>query len=101
MKQKLQWAMVIFTAMVLGGSVVVGVDSLTNDGNGGGSTIIERVSDSGSPVAQTAPSDVADLYEQIRPSVVRVGVGDVNSNPEGLGSGVVIDKQGHILTNNH
>ena len=40
-------------------------------------------------------SDVSELYAAVRPSVVRI------EGSGGLGSGVVIDSQGHILTNNH
>jgi S1-C subfamily serine protease len=49
-------------------------------------------------VAQT-DSDIAALYAAVRPSVVRItGQGGGGG---GLGSGVVIDEQGHILTNYH
>ncbi|HEX2923489.1 MAG TPA: trypsin-like peptidase domain-containing protein, partial [Chloroflexota bacterium] len=52
---------------------------------------------------------LADIYERLTPSVVNItnhrvsGSGD---NPEqfqekGTGSGIIIDDQGHILTNNH
>lgn len=41
----------------------------------------------------------ADIYQQVRPSVVRVTSAAARS--EGTGTGVVIDTEGRILTNNH
>ena len=49
----------------------------------------------------------ADIYEQVRPSVVEIDVNGTTSGPfgsqqfSGTGSGIVLDDQGHILTNNH
>jgi S1-C subfamily serine protease len=48
-----------------------------------------------------AINDVSDLYDQVRPSVVRITTQGARAGTGGLGSGVVIDKEGHILTNNH
>jgi S1-C subfamily serine protease len=49
----------------------------------------------------------ADIYEEVRPSVVEIDVVGTNtgvfgSQPfSGTGSGIVLDNDGHILTNNH
>jgi S1-C subfamily serine protease len=105
MRDKLIWGAVIFVSMVLGGAAVVGVNALDDDGGGGGSsgtTVIETRQPSSNPgVASSTAEDVAGLYEQVRDSVVRISASDTGSNSGGLGSGVVIDKDGHILTNNH
>jgi len=73
------------------------------------------------PVSAAAPSEgtaltpeeqvVTTVYEKARPGVVRIASremlsGDENGFPfdipqSGLGTGFVIDKQGHLLTNNH
>ena len=42
---------------------------------------------------------LVDIYERVNPGVVAILVLTVNGN--GLGSGFVIDKEGHILTNYH
>src|SRR5690606_12818702 len=55
----------------------------------------------GERVSHTISSEVADLYEQVRPSIVRINALAGNSNSGGVGSGIVLDKEGHILTNNH
>jgi S1-C subfamily serine protease len=41
----------------------------------------------------------AEIYEQVRPSVVQVNTSA--GRGEGTGTGVVLDEEGHILTNNH
>jgi serine protease DegQ len=47
------------------------------------------------PVAPAADASIPEIVEQVRPSVVAVQHG------EGLGSGVVWDADGHIVTNHH
>ncbi len=51
---------------------------------------------------------ITDLAERVKPSVVSVGairpkdsLGDRPPNTPGSGSGVIIDQDGHIITNNH
>ena len=48
----------------------------------------------------------ADIYETVRPSVVEVNVvlagnAQFGGQGTGTGTGVVLDEEGHILTNNH
>ena len=55
----------------------------------------------------TTPLSVADMVEDVLPSVVNVRVRSVQTGPfgsqegEGQGSGVIIDGSGLIITNNH
>jgi S1-C subfamily serine protease len=57
----------------------------------------ERISE----ITPTPPIE-PEIYAQLRPSVVLITVGDSNNGePVGLGSGVVIDENGGILTSNH
>jgi S1-C subfamily serine protease len=46
-------------------------------------------------------SNIADLFEQVRPSIVQINGQSTRNSSSGLGSGVVLDTQGHILTNDH
>jgi len=97
--------------MIVGGAVVGGVTWAVDDNGGGGapSAIANNtgvpVSDSGTtPVAIT--TDLTELYSAVRDSVVRITTGDAATGPfsvpqEGLGSGIVIDTDGNILTNFH
>ncbi len=58
----------------------------------GGTTIIE-------PEFANLEGTLEGLYQQVNPGVVSIRVSSVND--EALGSGFVIDKQGHIVTNFH
>jgi putative serine protease PepD len=45
--------------------------------------------------------DVSELYARVKPSVVEINAANSRSTAGSLGSGIVLDKEGHILTNNH
>jgi S1-C subfamily serine protease len=49
--------------------------------------------------ANRPPGSVADIAKRVEPAVVAISVH--TSTIDGIGSGVVIDKNGYILTNNH
>jgi S1-C subfamily serine protease len=49
--------------------------------------------------ANRPPGSVADIARRVEPAVVAIAVH--TSTVDGIGSGVVIDKGGYILTNNH
>jgi putative serine protease PepD len=102
MKEKLTWGLVVVASMALGAAAVVGVDSLREDEPVSTSTtVIERVSQPDSSGVSLSVDSVADLAESVRASVVRIDASDPGSFGGGVGSGVVLDKEGHILTNNH
>ncbi|MEK7247840.1 MAG: trypsin-like peptidase domain-containing protein [Chloroflexota bacterium] len=96
-------------------AAVVGVIALASGGdNNGGS--VQNVT-SGTPKAtsgsngtasnQTTTGDcqsAADIYEEVRPSVVEIdisGSSSLGGTISGTGTGIVLDEEGHILTNNH
>ena len=62
-------------------------------------------SNGGAPL--TTAEDFSALYDKVRPSIVRITTGQQAADPfsgggaGGLGSGIVLDKEGHILTNYH
>ena len=52
--------------------------------------------------AQEAESSAAAVYQAVAPSVVTIMVrDDERPGQMGTGTGIIIDEQGHILTNNH
>ncbi|MBI2940691.1 MAG: trypsin-like peptidase domain-containing protein [Chloroflexi bacterium] len=54
--------------------------------------------------ATPAATDLATLYQQVAPSVVSIqvtGRGPRGSGGSGEGSGLIVDREGHVLTNNH
>ena len=71
----------------------------------------ERIADAAGPVDAVRhgkdESSVPDLYDSVRPSVVRITSisttrrRSARSRAEGLGSGIILDTDGNILTNYH
>ena len=61
------------------------------------------------PVTGTGAGIIADVSAKVRPGVVQITNEQLSLNqlnqaipvPQGVGSGVIIDQAGHILTNNH
>src|SRR4051812_28652674 len=97
MKQKLGWMATVVASVALGAAAVVGIDSIHHHDTGG-PAVIERTTGSTTSKVSDTIQDVSDLYAKVRPSVVQVNSTGRNS---GLGSGIILDKDGHILTNNH
>jgi S1-C subfamily serine protease len=100
----------LLAAAVLGGGVAVGIDRAVGDE--GGTTVIREVR-TGTSAATAFPSatdrTISDIYASARRGVVQVvSTSVVSENPffgaqerQGLGSGFVIDKSGHVVTNYH
>ena len=104
-------AAVALVAAVIGGGTVAVVESTTSGG-----TVIERVT---TPAAVTPVSSVSSgaatavdfsrIYAQRRPGLVSItstvpdaqGSGGQGGTATAGGSGVIIDEEGHILTNEH
>jgi len=103
-----------FAAVVLGmvvGGLLVGVVTFAVAGDDNNNAPAASVAAGTSDVSQggeTAPinTDFTKLYQSVRDSVVQITTGTTGDNPfsderEGLGSGIVIDAEGNILTNYH
>ncbi len=88
-------------AAILGGAVSGLIVAATQDGDGASDATSTPVGRAELSVEQT--SAVADAAAKVRPSVVRIE--STKRSPGGteqdVGSGVVIDTEGHILTNAH
>jgi S1-C subfamily serine protease len=61
---------------------------------------------SGQVTANSSCLSASDIYQQLRPSVVEIDITSGGNNSfgqqsQGQGSGIVLDTQGHILTNYH
>jgi putative serine protease PepD len=106
---------VVIASMLIGGLITAG---LGGDGDGGSPPATASGESNRVPVSEervpagTADSDGAtlienlpDLVDRVRPSVVTVNTVVTNRTgvrqAQGLGTGVVTDKAGHILTNFH
>ena len=111
-------ATLVAASSLLGGLVALGAVALTGD-LGGGTTTVVRTSPAPTPAAQVAVDkglSVSEIYSRAAPGVVQItstdnSVQDTPSlspynapqNPpqQALGSGFVLDKAGHIVTNYH
>lgn len=101
----------IVLGMVAGAAIIGGVTWALDDDGGGAPDTTTTDTASGRPVSDDSSAgieagDFSALYEQVRPSVVRITTGAAagdpfSGQPEGLGSGIVLDNEGHILTNFH
>jgi serine protease Do len=61
---------------------------------------------SGQAAVNSSCLTASDIYQQLRPSVVEIDITSGGNSPfgqqsQGQGSGIVLDTQGHILTNYH
>ncbi|MBI5287569.1 MAG: trypsin-like peptidase domain-containing protein [Chloroflexi bacterium] len=101
---------VVVGAAVVGGAVWA--FDLDDDGSSGNAPAVttgsQRASDNGTSGAGAGATstDYTALYEKVRPSIVEITTGEQSSSAfdfsrEGLGSGIVVDAEGHILTNYH
>jgi S1-C subfamily serine protease len=101
----------MFAVAVVGGLVAVGSVALLGGLDQGTTVVTETVEASPSNASSTGAMSVHEIYQRSAPGVVRVNVtststsldpfSGVSPNVQSLGSGFVIDKAGHILTNYH
>jgi serine protease Do len=116
----------VFVSGILVASAAVGVYAVMDSGggsstasvqNGSSTANVQNVSTLSSPIptAKSATASLssgncmtaADIYAAVRPSVVEIDVSGTQSGNggsqqfSGTGTGIVLDDQGHILTNNH
>jgi S1-C subfamily serine protease len=95
----LTWTAVIVLSMTLGGAAVVAIDELRSDDAGLPAVISQSVPSTSSDVSII--EDVSGLYAQVRPSIVTISGTSSRTGASGVGSGIVLDEEGRILTNNH
>jgi putative serine protease PepD len=102
----------IAAAGLLGGGVAFAVGSAMW-GEGGTTTVVEAADAAteppsfGSGTGEEEGGSIADVYSRVSPGVVQVTSSVLTESVfgterrEGLGSGFVVDKEGHIVTNYH
>ncbi len=100
---------------LLGGLVALGGVALTGDLGGGTTTVVENspAPAAATPVVADGRLSISDIYDRAAPGVVqitstsRAGAENPGSSlqpaepQQALGSGFVLDKAGHIVTNYH
>jgi S1-C subfamily serine protease len=107
MKRYIGTFALVVAAMLAGAGILAGVSVTLDDDSPAPSATQSAATGSSSntntqQAANGAAQDYSTLYERVRPSVVRITTGNPATDAaEGLGSGIVIDKNGHIVTNYH
>jgi len=101
----------ILTSLIASVLTAMAVVQFWPDDNGGGQPAAPAAtvatvgggSGSGQTLSSLSCLPASDIYEQLRPSVVKITATASSSfgQSEGSGSGIVIDEQGTILTNYH
>jgi S1-C subfamily serine protease len=108
-------ALGLAAASLLGGIVALGVVATTGNLGGGDTTVVQTSPSSTVPAAPVSDDErlsVSEVYDRAAPGVVQITstsatpdnptVGPLEQAPQqALGSGFVIDKSGHIVTNYH
>jgi S1-C subfamily serine protease len=96
----------LLAAAALGGGLAVGAVALLGGFEGGETTV---VTETAAPATSTTTTPgrtltAGEVYDRTAPGVVQItstGSGPVSSAETALGSGFVVDKAGHIVTNFH
>jgi S1-C subfamily serine protease len=103
----------VAAAGLLGGGVAFAVGSVMWDDEGGTTTVVEAADSATEPpsfAGSTGEQDggsIAEVYRRVSPGVIQVTSNVVTESvfgpqrQQGLGSGFVVDKDGHIVTNYH
>ena len=107
----------LVAASLLGGLVALGAVATTGNLGGGETTVVQTSPDSTAPAAPASDDrelTVSEIYARAAPGVVQItSTAAPSENPslfpfdqpaipqQALGSGFVIDKAGHIVTNYH
>ena len=81
-------------ALVIGGSGVA-IGAAATDSSASGTTAAATATAAPAPATGTGPASYANVVRQVLPSVVLI------RTESGLGSGVVLDRSGNIVTNAH
>ena len=99
----------VLAALLLGAGVGGGVGAAVAHETSSGSSAEPAAAASNQPVAQTTSSTAA-LYRKVKDAVVEIHAtsagettpfGEQTPGGEATGSGFVIDKEGHVVTNQH
>lgn len=98
-------ALIVLVSAIVGSitglATVLVADEVMGDEDGGSDAQETRTPTEVSTGDGPEAPGVADLYEELRPSIVRITAASTSTGQSGTGSGVVIDDEGHIVTNYH
>ena len=90
---------IVLLSAAVGAGTGAGIATVLDNGSSNTSTASASSTVANGALSTSGAVSVADLYAQLRPSVVKITV--ASPSGDGTGSGVVLDKDGHIVTNYH
>ena len=95
------WPMIAVLSLLLGiGGGVLGALLVTGNGGDGSGGVLKVEKRTAAPLPADNKS-IAAVAGQVLPSTVQI-IAEFDGDPRGAtGSGFVLDKQGHVITNNH
>jgi putative serine protease PepD len=95
------WPMIAVLSLLLGiGGGVLGALLVTDNGGDGSGGVLKVEKRTAAPLPADNKS-IAAVADQVLPSTVQI-IAEFEGDPRGAtGSGFVLDKQGHVITNNH
>ena len=95
------WPMIAVLSLLLGiGGGVLGALLVTGNGGDGSGGVLRVERRTAAPLPADNKS-IAAVADQVLPSTVQI-IAEFDGDPQGAtGSGFVLDKQGHVITNNH
>ena len=95
------WPMVAALSLLLGiGGGVLGALLVTDNGGDGSGGVLRVEKRTAAPLPADNKS-IAAVADRVLPSTVQI-IAEFDGDPRGAtGSGFVLDKQGHVITNNH
>ena len=95
------WPMIAVLSLLRGiGGGVLGALLVTDNGGDGSGGVLKVEKRTAAPLPADNKS-IAAVADQVLPSTVQI-IAEFDGDPRGAtGSGFVLDKQGHVITNNH
>ena len=95
------WPMIAALSLLLGiGGGVLGALLVTDNGGDGSGGVLRVEKRTAAPLPADNKS-IAAVADRVLPSTVQI-IAEFDGDPRGAtGSGFVLDKQGHVITNNH
>jgi putative serine protease PepD len=96
------WPVVAATALVVGllGGTLAAVAVSTSMSDGSVNIPIVQSDDGAAPPLEADNGSISAVAQQLLPSTVQILAGDVDGDGA-TGSGLVLDRRGHVITNNH
>jgi putative serine protease PepD len=92
---------IVLLSAAVGAGTGAGAVALLDNGTSTQTAALPSASGSAPGSSTTGVISLSDLYTRLRPSVVKITVTSSATGGGGTGSGLILDTEGHIVTNYH